>query len=384
MSTATDSLRRLTWLDANRFYAALGIILIHSSSDFEGRPFAQWPVADRIAPGLIRAVAEVASSEMFLTFAFFLLALKIDRREPHYGRTVADQAQRLVVPLIVWTVFYAFFRLIKASVLGYEDVIWAELSQARSWLAYLFLGTAQYHLHFLPTMFALVLFYPAMRVAARWPLLGFTILPALFFMDSVQHWLWAHTPDPLTRDYLIRGVKILGYVGYGVAAFALYGLWKRDLAQEDGRRLFAFLTVLTVLLFCAKAVYVADSIVAGEWLPRMGAQMYAHLLLPVVVFGLFFAAQGSSWPPRYSHWARLSYGAYLIHPAYIDLVHLGLLQRGIEMHPLFVVALTYAVVAPLTFGTAYLLSRIRALAWIIGLGPVPGLSSAHPHSPREG
>jgi hypothetical protein len=48
------------------------------------------------------------------------------------------------------------------------------------------------------------------------------------------------------------------------------------------------------------------------------------------------------------------------------------------------VALTYAVVAPLTFGTAYLLSRIRALAWIIGLGPVPGLSSAHPHSPREG
>jgi len=377
---------RLVWIDANRFYAACGVVMIHCSTDTAGGPFSNYEVAERFGPALLRSVATISSSELFLLFSLFLIALKIDKREPTYSSVIRIQIERLIVPLIAWTLFYAFFRLMKASAFGYEQAIASQLTQWDSWVEYLLLGSAQYHLHFLPTMFFLVLLYPAMRAAIRYPLLALAALPLLYTMNWLHGWLWGNIPDPDTRDYLVRIVKVLGYTSYGLASFALYGIWKRGLDRNDCRNLFWFLAILAVMAFMAKVAYVGQSAMAGKWLNNQGASLFAHLLLPIFVFAMFLMSQYRDWSPRFSKIARLTYGVYLIHPACIDIFDVSFREFLSTQRPIFVVTVKYLFVLPLAFALVYLISRTKYTAWIVGVGPVPLLSrfiTGHPGTHRQ-
>lgn len=378
--TATGN--RLTWIDANRFYAACGVVMIHCSTDTTGGPFSKYEMADRVGPAFLRALGTISSSEIFLLFSLFLIALKIDRRPLSYSSVIRVQIERLIVPLIVWSIFYSFFKLIKASEFGYEQPLIEQLLEWNSWVDHLFLGNAQYHLHFLPTMFFLVLLYPAMRAAIRYPALILVVLPMLYTMNWIQIWLWERIDDPHTRDYLVFMVKILGYTSYGIAAFALYGIWKRGLASEDCRHLFWFLLMLALLAFLAKLTYVASSVLAGQWLNNQGASRFADLTLPIIVFSIFLMGQHKKWSDRYSRFAKLTYGVYLIHPAWIDTFDITLKRFAIPIqHPIWIVLTKYMIVLFLSFVTVYLISRSRMTAWIVGIGPTPILSkliSGHP------
>jgi len=362
---------RLAWLDANRFLAALGVVLIHSTTDFGGQPFAASPPAERIGPALIRSVAELSGAEMFLVFSLFLIAFKLERRNLGYGATVGDQAKRLLIPFVVWTVFYAFFRLFKADTFGYGDAIMTEISQWPSWVGYLLLGSAQYHLHFLPTLFFIVLLYPAMLAAVRYPVAGLAIIPLIYVMDFVQGWLWGHVSDPMWRDYLVRAVKIVCYLGYGLAAAACYGVWRRGVSRADAWHLFALFLFLTSIAFMATLIYAAQIIDTGQWGIRPGAASYGHLLMPVLVFTVFMTAQYASWSSRFSWLARFTFGIYLVHPIFIDLYDIALYRSGWSLSPTAMVLTKYVLATAAAFAFALLLSKIRSLAWLIGLGPVP-------------
>ncbi|MDV7212374.1 acyltransferase [Azotobacter beijerinckii] len=367
---------RLTWIDANRFYAACGVVMIHCATDAAGGPFSEYEMADRVAPAILRALATISSSELFLLLSLFLIALKIDRRPLSYTSVILFQIERLTVPLIVWSIFYAFFKLIKARDFGYEQPLINQLHEWNSWVDYLLLGNAQYHLHFLPTMFFLVLFYPAMRAAIRWPALILVVLPMLYTMNWIQVWLWERIDDPYTREYLVFMVKILGYTSYGIAAFALYGIWKRSLGSEDCRHLFRFLLILALVAFLAKLTYIANSVLAGQWINNQGASRFADLLLPIIVFSMFLMGQHREWSSLYSRFAKLTYGVYLIHPAWIDAFD-TVLKRSVSIqiqHPIWIVLAKYMLVLPLSFATVYLISKSRLTAWIVGVGPVPFLS----------
>ena len=110
---------RLVWFDANRVCAAVGVVLIHCTTDFSGGVFPDATPQDRVVPVFLRSIAEFSGSEMFFFFSLFLMAMRIDRRSPPYGEAMREQARRLLVPFAFWTVFYAFFRLLKADVAGY-------------------------------------------------------------------------------------------------------------------------------------------------------------------------------------------------------------------------------------------------------------------------
>lgn len=369
---------RMVWFDSNRAMAALGVVLIHCTADFAGQPFADASPGQRIVPVLTRSVAELSGAEMFFVFSLFLLAFKLDRREQTFGQIMRDQAKRLLVPFAFWTVLYAFYRLLKASAFGYAPAVVTELGEWSSWASHFLLGTAQYHLHFLPTLFVLVMFYPVMRVAARYPAAGLAVFGLLGGMDYVQGYIWNAVGDPLWREYLLRGVKILGYVGYGLAAFALYGIWRDGLPRGESRLLLRIALFLVLFAFAVKLPYAAEAIATGMWPARQGWNFYAFALMPLFVLVAFMGAQYQTWSPIWSRLARYTFGVYLVHPMLIDLYDIVVFRLGIVPSPTAIVFTKFLLVAPAAFGLAYLLSRATPLAWTIGLGPAPWPRKSQP------
>jgi surface polysaccharide O-acyltransferase-like enzyme len=202
---------RLTWLDANRVFAAVGVVLIHSTADSSGGPYTAYPPAQRAVPAMLRGVAEFSGAEIFIVFSMFLLAFKLSKQDHRYGAVIWDQAKKLFVPYLAWSLVFAFFRLAKAHAFGYEGVILRELTSWKAWAGYVLLGSAQYHLHFIPTLFGVLLMYPLFRSAIRFPAMGAALLAGVFVLGSGEGWLWGHVHDPLLRDYLVRILKTCAY-----------------------------------------------------------------------------------------------------------------------------------------------------------------------------
>ena len=365
-----NSKTRLLWFDANRVFAAIGVVLIHSSTDFSGQPFADAEPAARLIPVLLRSIGEFSGSEMFFMFSLFLMAMRVDRKMPGYGTAIGQQAKRLLVPFVFWTFFYVFFRLAKAEAFGYTPYIWDQITDLKNWAGYLILGKSQYHMHFLPTLFALFLFYPVMRVAMRYPMFGFAVLVTIGVMNSAQAFIWGTGIDPFFRDYIIRALKIFGYVGYGLAAFAIYGLWKDGIPRGESRLIRRAAFYFAGLAYIATLPFFAIAYETGGWGIRSGWDFYGHFLMPVFVF---FVGQFLPWSKPWSFFARFSFGVYLVHPFVIDLFDIFVFKTGLSqmMQPWLLVLSRYAVALPLSFAVAYGLSKGAMVAWTIGLGPLP-------------
>ncbi|WP_224249644.1 acyltransferase [Hyalangium gracile] len=363
---ATPS-HRMVWLDANRILAAVGIVLIHSSTNFSGAPFKSPDPLMNLATAFVRSVAEISSAEIFLVFSLFLLAHKLEKGDTAYGSIVLGQAKRLLLPFLIWTLFFAFFRLLKASAFGYSEAIWNELQAARSWVGYLLTGSAQYHLHFLPTLFILILAYPCMRMARRYPILGLLLIPLLYLMDFVQRWMWGAITDPFMRVMALQGVKDLGYLGYGMQAFSLYAWWKRGADREESRDLLRLLLLLVGLAFLTTLVYAFSVAKAGSWVDRNGGAFYANRLMPVLVFGAFMAASHLNWSPLFSRLSPYTFGVYLLHPILIDLFDIVAFTERWDLSPLVMIFSKFALVVPGSFALAYGFGKLKPLAFLIGL-----------------
>lgn len=364
---------RLLWFDANRVFAAMGVVLIHSSTDFGGQPFAEADPSGRLVPVFLRSLGEFSGSEMFFMFSLFLMAMRVDKHMPAYGTAIGQQAQRLLVPFVFWAVFYAFFRLIKAEAFGYTPYIWEQVTQVQSWAGYLILGKSQYHMHFLPTLFALFLFYPVMRVATRYPVMGLGLLVTLGVMNAAQAFVWGLELDPALRDYVIRALKVFGYVGYGFAAFAIYGLWKDGIPRGESRLIRHVAFYFAGIAYLATMPFFAVAYETGSWGIRGGWDYYGHFLMPIAVFFIFLGGQFLHWSARWATLAKFSFGVYLVHPLVIDLCDVALFKSGVAamMDPWAIVITRFGVALPASFALAYGLSRVALLAWTIGLGPTP-------------
>jgi len=354
-------------------HAAFGVVLIHSTTDFGGKPFEHVDPTERLGPIVLRSIGEFSGSELFFMFSLFLMAMRVDRKHPAYVETITVQAKRLLVPFAFWVVFYAFFRLLKAEAFSYSDYIWTQVTDLSNWVDYFLLGTSQYHMHFLPTLFALLLFYPMMRGAARYPILGLTLFLTLGIMNNSQAFIWTLELDSTARNYILRVLKVLGYVGYGLAAFAFYGLWKDGIPRGESRLIRRFGFYLIVLAYTATLPFFATAWQTGEWGVRSGWDFYGHFLMPICIFLTFMGGQYLDWSAHWSNWAKYTFGVYLVHPAIIDLYDIALFQSGLHepMSPTVIVLLRYAVALPGSFAISVLIAKTSLLAWTIGLGAPP-------------
>jgi surface polysaccharide O-acyltransferase-like enzyme len=364
---------RLVWFDANRVFAAFGVVLIHSSTDFGGQVFPDATPGERFIPVFMRSLGEFSGSEMFFMFSLFLMAMRVDKKMPAYGLAISQQAQRLLVPFLFWAVFYAFFRLLKADAFNYGPYIWGQLGQVQSWVGYLVLGKSQYHMHFLPTLFALLLFYPVMRSATRYPILGLTVVVTIGVMNNAQAFLWGLDIDPIVRDYIIRALKVFGYVGYGMAAFAIYGLWNDGIPRGESRLIRRVGFYFAVLAYIATLPFFHVAFETGEWGIRSGWDFYGHFLMPIIVFCVFMGGQYLQWSDRWSLLSKYTFGIYLVHPFVIDIFDVMVFKAGVSQHmaPWMIVVGRFAFALPLSFVVTIGLSKLKPTAWTIGLGPNP-------------
>lgn len=364
---------RMVWFDANRVFAAMGVVLIHSSTDFGGQPFPDAALSDRVFPVFLRSIGEFSGSEMFFLFSLFLMAMRVDKHLPSYGSAIRLQAKRLLIPFSFWVVFYAFFRLLKADAFNYAPYIWEQLGQMQSWLGYFILGKSQYHMHFLPTLFALFIFYPLMRVGTRYPIFGLTLFITLGVMNNTQAFIYTLDLDPIFRDYIIRAIKIIGYVGYGFAAFAIYGLWKDGIPRGESRLLRRGALYFAVLAYIATWPFYGSAVETGAWSVRVGWDFYGHFLMPIFMIFIFMGGQFLQWSPRWSNFAKYTFGVYLVHPLIIDMIDIALFKSGASsvMAPWAIVIVRFSFALPLSFALTLGLSRLKHLAWTIGLGPTP-------------
>ncbi|MBT9383024.1 acyltransferase [Pseudooceanicola sp. CBS1P-1] len=364
---------RLVWFDANRVCAAFGVILIHATTNFSGQPFTQANPDERVVPVLLRSIGDFSGSEMFFFFSLFLMAMRVDRRRPTYREAILTQAERLLIPFAFWTVFYAFFRLLKAEAFNYAPQYWDRLTELKTWFSYFLLGQSQYHMHFIPTLFIIFLFYPVMRLAMRYPLLGVSLFVTLSIMNQTQAYFYSFQMDPLLRAYLVRIVKIFGYVGYGMAAFALYQLWKEGIPRGEAKLIRRGAIFFAAMAYIAVLPYYGKSVATGLWAVREDWNLYGKLLMPLFMFCIFMGGQYRDWSPAWSKTAKYTFGIYLVHPILIDLYDIFIYSTGLYAHmrPTATVVFRIAFAMPGAYYLTKLIGSLPLLAWTVGLGETP-------------
>ncbi|PIB23180.1 hypothetical protein BFP76_09175 [Amylibacter kogurei] len=362
---------RMFWLDCLRLLASISMVGLHASSDIMGQPFPDYQPSERVFPVLFRSVAYLARTELFIIISLFLLIWSLDKRGRGYRETVFEQMKRLLLPFAFWVVFYAFFRLIKATHFGYEAALMSELATPSAWLGYFTLGTVQYHMHFLPTLFLLVLFYPFYQVAVRTPMLGLLVLLCLFVKREVDVFIWAELQIVSGFEYLVRGVKVMAYIGYGVVAASFYGILKRGMTKSDAHKLTAVALFVCVMLYFIKLVYSYKVIQTGHWNYNYTPAYWADFLIPVALFGIFMGAKNSNFPALIGRLAPFGFGIYLVHPIFLDLLEIALWHDGVN--PSVYVATKAFVATVLATCAVMFISKFKKIAWIVGLGKPPRL-----------
>ena len=369
MQATTD---RMVWIDGLRLIAGVSMVGLHASSDINGQPFPDFSTWERTGPVLFRSVMYLARTELFIIISLFLLFMSIDKRPRGYGSIIIEQSKRLMRPFLFWVVFYAFYRLMKASIFGYEDAIWTQLSNPADWLGYIILGDVQYHMHFLPTLFGLVLLSPVCLIAVEKPWIGLIILLCLFTKREVDIWLWSHATAIPASDYLIRFVKIVTYLGYGFVAAAACGIYKKTNGLGGLYKYFQFILFVGVVFYLLKLVYSFRVIENGNWQFNYAPGYWADFLMPVVLFFLFMSSRRVNRFQVLSRLAPYSFGIYLVHPIFLDMAEIAL--WGNTLSPMLFVSLKVVWAVSMASLIVVVLSKIRLLAWTVGLGPFPKFS----------
>lgn len=358
---------RLIWLDAMRLTAGVSMLMLHCTADPTGQPWVAWPEADRWAPMLLRAVLYIARTELFLMISIFLLLMALDRRPRSYRQTMGEQCRRLLVPFAFWTIFYAFYELIKADAFGYAASHWAQLSDPMAWARYFFLGEVKFHMHFIPTLFGLVILYPLFRVAVDNPWIGVGVIACLVLKRELDGFVWSTFWGTDWLPWVVRAVKIATYAGYGLVAASFYGLWRRF---GTGMISWAPLVAYAgALLFAIKLISVEKTVSGGAWPFGYTPGYWADFLMPVMLFLLAMLLAGKAWPPILSRLAPYSFGIYLCHPMALDLIEIAL--KDTTLSPIGQVSIKIAGTLVATSLIVALISRISLVAWTIGLGPLP-------------
>jgi len=359
---------RHAWIDALRLCAGVSMVGLHVTADAHGQPFPEADPAARLAPMLLRALLYTARTELFLMISVMLLLIALARRPRGYGTVMAQQARRLLIPFVFWTLFYALFYLLKSAAFGYQAHVWAALGQPGTWAGYFLLGNVKYHMHFIPTLFALLLFFPLFQIAERRPALGSAVLVGLIAKQWLDPMVYAAFWGTEALGYVVRGVKVMSYLGYGLAAGSVVGIWRRTTSAQRAGWLGAVLVAAGVL-FSLKLMVTVRVVAQGQWVFDDPFGYWADYLMPLSLLLLALCLAQRAWPSWTSHAAKYAFGLYLCHPIFLDFAEMFLARHALS--PGQSVAVELAWTLPTTALFVWALGRSALMAWTIGLGSLP-------------
>lgn len=347
------------------------MLVLHCTADPNGGAWGDYPTSERVVPLLLRTFAYAARTELFIIISLFLLMMSLDKRPRSYRATIGEQAHRLLIPFAFWTVFYAFFSLIKAQHFGYFEPKSAELAEWQTWLEFLFLGNSKYHMHFLPTLFCVVLAYPLFKKAVEVPALGaFALIACLLSRWHLDQFIYPRFWDDPNIQFIARIVKIATHVGYGMVAAACLGLWQKH-GQKPLESWLPPVCYFAVLMLAFKILGTWQTIETGAWAHNFQPGFWADFTMPALLFLICMLLGHRRWSPFFSRNARYAFGIYLCHPIFLDFAEIAIASH--ELAPLAQVASKIAITLPCTILFVTGLARLNGLSWTIGLGKPPKL-----------
>jgi surface polysaccharide O-acyltransferase-like enzyme len=227
-------------------------------------------------------------------------------------------------------------------------------------------------MHFLPTLFCLVLFFPLYRKAADALWTALVIIVCLLAKREADSWFWANGQHLAGFDYIVRALKVLAYVGYGYVAAALYGIWRSGKLRNYAGSWLSVIAAALLSLYIIKLVYSARVVTSGNWQYGYTPAYWADFLTPVLLFALFMMCAHRKWPAFWSELAPYSFGLYLCHPMFMDLIEILIVDMSIS--PSGQVAAKFLGSLLCASTLVWVLSRTSWLAWTIGLGELPKIS----------
>ncbi|MBV1865383.1 MAG: acyltransferase [Rhodobacteraceae bacterium] len=375
-SYASDQIAsgRMVWLDNLRLIVGVLIADLHASFYIAGQPFPDFKTAQHVDPVLFRSVTYVVRAKLFLIISLFLLCQSPDRQFRRYTDIIHEQSKRLLVPFLLWTVFYTFYPLTKANLFGYEGAIWSELTILWQWARYLLLGSARYLLNFLPTLFGVTLLFPLYQFAQRTPWLCFIV----FLKHEADIWILGYLQLMDRFPFLLRDVKVLTYAGYGMVPGALVGLIKQGMDNKRLNDCLFFAFTASISLFGLKLTYFFTVIQSGNWQYNYTSAFWAVFLMPIVLFLACMPATLRKWPLFISRLAPYSFGIYLVLLVFMVPLKIWLWQNN--MVPAINVYSKFVSNVLATSFTVWMLSTPPFLGWSVGLRllPIPAFTKQFP------
>ncbi|MEM8980607.1 MAG: acyltransferase family protein, partial [Pseudomonadota bacterium] len=218
----------MDWLDALRVAAGLSMVGLHATSDPNGQAWPAYDLDQRVFPILLRTVLYFARTELFIIISLFLLIISLENKPISYRKTTLKISKKLIPLYLFWSIFFIFFSLIKASYFGYLENYTEKLSDPIFIARIIFLGEGKYHLHFIPTLFIIVLAFPIFKIAYKRPAFALCAIPLLCSKQYLDEYVWKYLWDHPALPWAVRSIKVTIYCSYGFFAAAMAGIWQNQ------------------------------------------------------------------------------------------------------------------------------------------------------------
>jgi surface polysaccharide O-acyltransferase-like enzyme len=326
-----------------RVMAAVAVIAIHVVATYFDSlgtiPFNQW----------LTAVA-INGASRWAVPVFILIsgALMLSDRRPFDPRYyVQRRLGKVIVPFVVWSLFYAWLSGWSAS--GFDDEIaWQTLLAIPQYEAY-------YHLGFFYYFIPLYLVIPFLQWGnKRWgdPLLYWLVVP--WFFTTILFLLGVS--GPWSNDlWLFSGYLPLGYL--------LYHKW-----PSNGWWLLLLTLSGLGALYITVSEVVSLSLARGEY--RVGLWFSYKTVNVVVIASMIFVLARTFATKLPLYWQQIvnfisqhSLGIYLLHPLFLwPLKNYGVLQ---DSNPAWAIAIWITLSGAASLLTSWMVSRYRSTRWLL-------------------
>ncbi|WCE29629.1 acyltransferase [Vibrio sp. SCSIO 43137] len=334
--------QRFLFFDLLRCIAAITVVAIHVLTPYKYQlgelPFYQWFTA--IA---VNGSARWAVPVFILITGALLLS---DRREFEGRYYIKRRLAKVVVPFIVWSVFYAFLS-------GWQPEGF-ELQTVQHLIVNSYQQETYYHLGFFYYFIPLYLIAPAFHFMVRSN--QTQVLNVFVLLWLITSCLYLFSVDGIWSNqlWLYSGYLPLGYI-----LFKQVSVSRRNIALIS---LFGIASVMLTITMVTNLSLTADEYRVGRWLSY---KTINTIVIAAMVF-LLCRAIAPRLPERLHSMvksgSRYSLGIYLLHPLFLWPVKFFGWDDG---NPVWMIPFWTLVAFLLALLASYLLSRSVKTRWLV-------------------
>ena len=287
---------------------------------------------------------------IFGMLAGFLMCLQLAGEDVSCRKFVSKRVSRLLLPYIVWSVFYVSancgFDFLLHKPLTFDLLNW------REWLQVMVSGNAAPHTWFLIALFygQLILYYPIKLFSKKswgWAVLMCVGLVAL----SLTVWSSEHAVS--WSGIGIYHIRLLAYLAFGAAFGSLYPT-AQHYARMFPRIAHSLWLVWLIVVF---VMFQTMNMINGFWLA-------VWISFPIFAWALIGDNSQVAKGPLIKQVATVSMGIYCIHPIFTALFHAMLVRLHLTVGDGVILA-DWVACWVLAWGCATLMSQNKYLKRLV-------------------